>query len=484
MVYGALVILCLGSVVWGLEYACPGVLPIHWSSSEPVLEFPIDLLFYNFLMPLAIRFYRPSKGLQKIYGWWFRKCARQLRLTSFLFGDRLEDEEVYQAKSSWKDGFRVFGGDFAKAVPQDDEKKEEERAFVRDGRLVRAPASDQVRIPRNGRAFVEVNEDNERLDDQPDVDDGPHGRKNEMYQKVYVPPHFKIRVGIFLVMIWLFAAVTGLSVTIAPLLLGRTIFGYLVPGNHRLNDVYAFSIGIYICGGLAQAFLHRRKIKRFIRRKVRPYLVSPQAFLQKASSFSIRLARLAYTFFAFVFLLPGLFALVMEFYLVVPLHTYFRSGEHHIIHFIQDWTLGVLYIRTIVRLILWYADSRPAIAFTAIGRNGWLDPDVRLATRAFIFPATATMLIAITAPLSIGWGVNKLWFGGEHTNMTPKVYIYSYPGVLALLLGSWCLWMIRQWVQKWEVKMRDEVYLIGERLHNFGEKKARDVAAGRRVMAN
>ncbi|KAA8572221.1 hypothetical protein EYC84_002127 [Monilinia fructicola] len=45
LVYGALVVVCLGGVVWGLSFALKGVLPIHWSSNEPVLEFPVDLLF-------------------------------------------------------------------------------------------------------------------------------------------------------------------------------------------------------------------------------------------------------------------------------------------------------------------------------------------------------------------------------------------------------------------------------------------------------
>ena len=93
LIYGALVVVCLGGVVWGLALALPNVLPIHYSSNEPVLEFPIDLLFYNFLMPLAVKFFRPSDGLHSMYTWWFRKCARVLRLTWFLFGERMVDEE-------------------------------------------------------------------------------------------------------------------------------------------------------------------------------------------------------------------------------------------------------------------------------------------------------------------------------------------------------------------------------------------------------
>ena len=36
--------------------------------------------------------------------------------------------------------------------------------FQPDGTFVRAPASDSVRIPKDERVFLEVNENNERVD--------------------------------------------------------------------------------------------------------------------------------------------------------------------------------------------------------------------------------------------------------------------------------------------------------------------------------
>ena len=69
LVYGGLVIVCLGGVVWGIRFAFSNVLPIHYSSNEPVLEFPVDLLFYNFLMPLAVKILKPSHALHAMYTW-------------------------------------------------------------------------------------------------------------------------------------------------------------------------------------------------------------------------------------------------------------------------------------------------------------------------------------------------------------------------------------------------------------------------------
>ncbi|KAK4693102.1 E3 ubiquitin-protein ligase MARCH6, partial [Lecanoromycetidae sp. Uapishka_2] len=303
LVYGGLVIVCLGGVVWGIAYSFDGVLPIHWSSNEPVLEFPVDLLFYNFLMPLAVKFFKPSEGLNKIYTWWFRNCARSLRLTNFFFSEEKNDEEGRHVRHKWIDVFNMKPRHNETMVGPEawqqngeipSEVEEGDVYFLTDGKYVRAPASDQVRIPKGAHTFVEVDKDNKRVDGEPDPEQGLHGHKNDMFTKVYIPPFFRVRIGIFVFLIWLFAATTGVSVTIVPLVLGRLIFARLAPSEIRMNDIYAFSIGI--------------------------------------TSFSEITSR----------------------------------PERHIIHLIQDWTLGVLYLKMAARVILYNTPSRPAAALRGI----------------------------------------------------------------------------------------------------------------------
>lgn len=69
---------------------------------------------------------------------------------------------------------------------------------------------------------------------------------------------------------------------------------------------------------------------------------------------------------AFVIVLPTLFAMMIEFYLIIPTHTYFFSGETHVIHFIQDWTLGVLYIKMLGNMLLLDAESPWARALRGV----------------------------------------------------------------------------------------------------------------------
>ncbi|KAL8699047.1 MAG: hypothetical protein Q9224_001583 [Gallowayella concinna] len=489
LVYGGLVIVCLGSVVWGISTAFDGVFPIHWSSNEPVLEFPVDLLFYNFLMPLAVKVLKPSKGLAKMYGWWFRVCARGLRLSHFLFDDKRKDEEGRHVRRTWRDFFSGKRGDTENAVigkerQQLAEDQGLDAYFMRDGKYVRTPSSDQVRIPKGAHTFLEVDEAGHRVDGKADDDQGLHGRDNDQFATIYIPPHFRLRISAFIGLLWLFAAATGVCFTIIPLVFGRYVFSNIFPSHPRMNDVYAFCIGINILGGIVFALLNARSVLKSLRSTLIPTRESSASnILRQTAHQGVRLLRVLYTYGAFGFLLPSLVALVPELYLVVPLHTFFSKGaaDHHIIYIIQAWTLGVLYVQMIGRFILWFEGSRPANALRNVCRNGWTNPDVRLATRGFIFPATVLLSLLLLTPLGAAWFVNHMITHEADVAYQTAVYRYSYPAFLALGITIVTLHYMARAFRGWKRRIRDEVYLIGERLHNFGERKTPAVVGGNRV---
>ena len=511
LVYGGLVIVCLGAVVWGVSSIAHEVFPIHWSSNEPVLEFPVDLLVYNFLMPVAIKFFKPSDGLQSMYKWWFRKCARFLRLSHFLFDDQRDDEQGHWESSALAIGKRLglvpdtkakshaevidseMPAEMLKSQNSDnsspirhDNGVGSRLVFVRDGRLVRAPASDQVRIPKGSRTFVEIDANGNRLDGLSDNHQGLHGRENKMFASIYVPPHFRLRIASFIVLLWLFAATTGVSLTILPLVFGRYIFSKLVPSHPRMNDVYAFAIGIYLLGGpIYVAVLYQDRISSSLQRISGSRTFSTEAIKsvsQRAFRAGLRFVRLLYFYGAFTLLLPSLLAFVFEAYLLVPIHTYFTRNEippvSHTIHFVSDWTLGVLWMRVGIRLMLRRNDTRPGRALRALvspQNNGssWFNPDIWLATRAFILPLLVVLGFALLIPLGFGWVLNRAWFYGASASAHTMVYRYSYPAVLFMILLYAFVRVLGRALIRWRSRVRDEVYLIGERLHNFGEKKAR-----------
>ncbi|RFU76644.1 hypothetical protein TARUN_5584 [Trichoderma arundinaceum] len=521
-VYGALVIVCLGGVVWGLSFTMPGVLPIHYSSNEPVLEFPVDLLFYNFLMPLAVKFFKPSDALHTMYTWWFRRCARALRLTYFLFGERRIDEEgVLHLRpgataarfpytelllelgeeneivpKTWRDTFD--GGDLKpNPITTSEERRDlrhrkahlvDSQQLVKDGRFVRAPASDRIKIPKGQKVFLTVNEHNRRRDGRADDD----LYASDQYLLVYVPPNFRARVFLFILFIWFFAAFTGVGFTIIPLVFGRKIFKELIPDYIRTNDIYAFSIGVFLLGSVAYSIFHYHIIRETIRKWTRQARrdVFEGRVVGRGALIGFRLAKLFYAYFILLIVFPLLTSTLMELYVTIPLHTYMypptvistlkdEGVDRHTVRVIQSWVLGLLYLKLGSRMITsLFPDSRAATAVRSIMRRGWLRPDVRLLTRAFVVPGLMASCAAIFGPpMMAGFVIRHGVLAGgstagdaaEAVRLT-VMYRQSYPAAaFAAMLAKHAVGLVKV-MNRWTAGVRDEAYLIGERLHNFGSR--------------
>ena len=527
--YGGLVIFCLGGVVWGIASSPANVFPIQWSSSEPLLEFPIDLVLYNFLMPLAVQFLKPSVGLTSLYRWWFQSCARWLRLSDFFFGEGSLEEQ--RSHSGWRWSGLIaakYGSPESPPISavhlEHDGVENEDQGSSRDGKFVQAPASDSVRIPKGQSTFIEVDKDYKPIHQSADTLHAFDGRNQnaDQFRKVYIPPFFRLRMTAFVVLVWLFATGTGLSVTILPLVLGRKVLSHLVPGYLRMNDVYAFSVGIYILGPTLLAFLHRRRIGSLLRPKLTPESTNIKHLFWRSWQTTQRALGLLYVYSALAVILPALVSLIIQCYMIIPLQTYVSthpafinavnatesspkpsdstslpetapstSGSiisSPIINLLQDWTLGILYVKIFVRLILWSAPSRPATALRAVIRNGYLNPDIRLATRGFIVPAALALGFVLVSPLGLAWLALQNPALAEKVAMDEvakeNVYRYAYPFVAGMVAVGMVVWEVVEAFGRWRKRVKDEVYLIGERLHNYGgtRKKKSDNHRDRSIM--
>ncbi|KAK7949449.1 hypothetical protein PG988_016088 [Apiospora saccharicola] len=513
-----------GACLW----PCLMFSPIHYSSNEPVLEFPIDLLFYNFLMPLAVKFFKPSDGLHALYTWWFRRCARTLRLTWFLFGERRVDEEgilkltegeVADAAPwyrklflevnkddqvvprTWRD---TFEGGHAK--PSSEIKMEEMRLLsqskiklvesgqiIPDGRFVRTPASDQVKIPKGQPVFFAVSPRNDRLDGKTELPESDLYSSTN-YQFVYLPPHFRARVFLFILFIWMFAAVTGVGITIVPLVFGRRMFKVLIPAHIRTNDIYAFSIGIYILGGVGYLLFHARALLRKCREWVAAKMAAASLLdrdaLQRVAVVAKQSAKVGYTYTMLLVVFPLLATLLIELYILVPLHTWIlyssatANGDSspasttikaltlggHTIRVIQAWTLGLLYLKLGSRALLLHG-GRPAQAVRAVLRRGWFEPDVAVLTRAFVIPGLlASMALVLLPPFATRVVVARGLMGSSDWDAETQVVAFrlAYPFAAACGFAGYVLRGVLVVLDGWRARVRDEAYLMGERLHNFG----------------
>jgi len=304
----------------------------------------------------------------------------------------------------------------------------------------------------------------------------------------------------------MFAIAMGMGITVVPMLFGRLIMSILAPQRVAFNDLYNFAVGITALGVVLQSMFNGRKAVKSLKHTTsRQNLAAISANARKQTW---RLVRSAYVYGFAVVIVPTLFALVLELYLILPLRTYMGptaathktdkiTSDHmpgaqvtlanttltnftetqvaqlavasHTFHILQDWTLGFIYGRVVLRLLLLSRNSRPAAAMRAITRDGFTNPNVKLATRAFVLPTLLLFSIVLICPLLIAsfLDVTNLISASVRT----KVYRYSYPICASQALGLWCTWELSEGMRRWRGRIKDEVYLIGERLHNLGERK-------------
>ncbi|EME45108.1 hypothetical protein DOTSEDRAFT_43512 [Dothistroma septosporum NZE10] len=510
LVYGALVILCLGGVIWSIGRFFKGIFPIHWLSTEPILEFPLDLFLYMFVTPLLIRQLEVSKVVSAMYSWWLKHCARGLRLSHFLFDERRRDEEGRHIRQSWMDVILLRKANPDSAVAPNivqgiEGQKLSAVQFKWDGKYVLTPCNDSYRPPKPGEAFLHSEADDVYIVDK-------DGKKNDHFSKIYVPPRFRLRISLFMVCLWLFSAFTGICVTLVPLALGRQIFHSSLPEGVGVNDIYAYSIGIYILGAVLFVALKGPMAMSYLQQKAAA--VDVHVWLPTVQRYGVRVLKCAYLY-GFLVILPLAIAMILHFYVISPLHTYMDASfrpileaaanngtmsltnvtqsmgltdegstpkptpklsklTDHAIHIVSDYALSLLYLRIAARYIMTAPASRAAEAVRRITADGYLDPNVRLATRFFILPTVLMAAVLFCVPLGLAQAFVEAITSvniAVDDSLKTLIYRYSYPLAAGCVMFVFGTAELANATSRWRARIRDEVYLVGERLHNFGEKK-------------
>ncbi|KAK9447055.1 uncharacterized protein V1518DRAFT_429375 [Limtongia smithiae] len=471
-IYCTLITVCLGSVVYGIRYVVGlGIFPLRWAWGDPLAEFPVNFLCYHFFVPIALKFFRPARKLKSVWQYFFRKASSWLRMTSFMFNEPAAEEQgtlVFKTYAAWMK-FVLSGGRRDKAkmhvigTREEMMEREGDAFLIIDGEFMRVPNSDSVHVRKGRHEFVAVDKSNRRLDGKAEM-------MEEVRQTiaVYAAPHFRARVTVMLVGIWVFATATGLLVALLPLAMGRWIFAAVLPEGETMNDIYSFAMGAYIIGAMLMIgeYVHKRRLLPAI--NVEERRGKAHAMARRVWRSVLRALRVAYVAVAVMVVIPELCALVVDFYIALPLHTYFLSDEP-IFHFSQAWAVGVLYSNFAWRLLTLDQEWRWQRAYRQAFARGMLNPNVRIATQKLILPLVGYLVGMMIVPLPFG-------FVAEHTilrDASPENiaagYRYMYPLLLASGMVVTLVYVLFRLWNSWKVKLRDEVYLVGEQLHNHDD---------------
>jgi hypothetical protein len=92
--------------------------------------------------------------------------------------------------------------------------------------------------------------------------------------------------------------------------------------------------------------------------------------------------------------------------------------------------------------------------------------------REIVLPILVTLLTALCAPYVFARGLFPVL--GYSLIVNSAVYRFAWSGCLLLGLIWYGIKSLQQWLSELHNAIRDDRYLIGKRLHNFGEKKIED----------
>lgn len=432
------------------------IFPLRWKTREPISTVPVDLIFLQFALPYTMRYLRPRKFFHRWAVCIWKLVAARLRLTSYMFGERHPDEEFTMQFDAWIPFLRRSSGDIEAA------------SKTPDGTFRRVPASDNIALPKDMRATAEVLEDGtpanpvaEELVAAQDAEAAKAKRdiKND-YLIVYFPPNFRLRIFGFIASVWVIVAVLAAIFIAVPMQLGRHFFCLFT--SKELHDGYSFLAGLYL---LWACYLVAKTLERMDKRRQRRGGDGPRAefavFFVKRSL--LWLSKIAYMGIFLGIIIPILFALVIDMYIVMPVRLTLNPTLVIHIRIVDMWALGLVYGKIFMRI-----NRRPQFdvgrGVVTIMNNGWTHPDPKQATKEVIIPLVTGLLGMLVLPAAAVWGIREFF----DLPLSPKfMFMHAYPGMFAMVGFYRASVATLRLLSSWSQAIRDKEFLVEMRLQNL-----------------
>ncbi|KAK9286304.1 hypothetical protein L1049_014694 [Liquidambar formosana] len=436
-VYGSLIVMLVFLPVKLAMRMAPSIFPLDITVSDPFTEIPADMLLFQICIPFAIEHFKLRTTIKSLLRYWFSAVGWALGLTEFLL-PRPEDnggQENGNGEPGRQDRLQAIqvGG-----VVQQDQALAVVAAADDSNRGIHASQNSNVAEEYDG-------------DEQSDSD--RYG--------------FVLRIVLLLVVAWMTLLIFNSSLIVVPVSLGRALFNTipLLPITHgiKCNDLYAFIIGSYV---IWTALAGARYSIEYIKTKRVTVLLSQ---IWKWCGIVIKSSVLLSIW---IFVIPVLIGLLFELLVIVPMRV--PVDESPVFLLYQDWALGLIFLKIWTRLVMLdhmmpLVDESWRIKFERVREDGFSRLQGLWVLREIVFPIIMKLLTALCVPYVIARGVFPVL--GYPLVVNSAVYRFAWLGCLCVSLLCFCARRFHVWFTNLHNSIRDDRYLIGRRLHNFGEDK-------------
>ncbi|XP_047950313.1 probable E3 ubiquitin ligase SUD1 isoform X2 [Salvia hispanica] len=426
-VYGSLIVMLVFLPVKLAMKTVPSIFPLDISLSDPFTEIPADMLLFQICIPFAIEHFKLRHTLKSLLRYWFTAVGWALGLTDFLLPKPEDNGGHENGNADMGRHERVHG----QGVGQE-----------------RVVALEDVNRPR----YLAANANSaEELDD-------------ELTDTEWA---FVLRIVLLLVVAWMTLLIFNSTLIIVPISLGRTLFDSLplLPLTHgiRCNDIYAFVIGSYVIWtGLAGA----RYCADLVRTKRTKVLLN-----QIWKWFGI-IFKSSVLLSIWIFVIPVLIGLLFELLVIVPMRV--PVDESPVFLLYQDWALGLIFLKIWTRMVMLdhmmpLVDESWRLKFERVREDGFSRLQAFRVLQEIVFPIIMKLLTALCVPYVLSRGVFPIL--GYPLVVNSAVYRYAWLGCLIFSVMCFCAKRFHVWFTNLHNSIRDDRYLIGRRLHNYGERE-------------
>lgn len=427
-VYGSLIVMLVFLPVKLAMRMAPSIFPLDISVSDPFTEIPADMLLFQICIPFAIEHFKLRTTIKSCLHYWFTAVGWALGLSEFLLPSL--DDNGRQENGNW-------------------EPARQDRVLVVQLAGQNLPVNDVHRIiPASGNNNVSEEYD---ADEQSDSD--RYG--------------FVLRIVLLLVVAWMTLLVFNSAFIVVPISLGRSLFNAipLLPITHgiKCNDLYAFMIGSYVIWTtLAGA---RYSIEHIKTRRAAVLLGQIWKWCGIVVKSSALLS-------IWIFVIPVLIGLLFELLVIVPMRV--PVDESPVFLLYQDWALGLIFLKIWTRLVMLdqmvpLVDESWRVKFERVRNDGFSSLQGFWVLKEIVFPIIMKLLTALCVPYVLARGVFPIF--GYPLVVNSAVYRFAWLGCLSLSLVCFCVRRFHVWFTNLHNSIRDDHYLIGRRLHNYGEDK-------------
>ncbi|XAR59435.1 Ubiquitin--protein ligase [Bertholletia excelsa] len=430
-VYGSLIVMLVFLPVKLAMRMAPSIFPLDISVSDPFTEIPADMLLFQICIPFAIEHFKLKTTIKSLLHYWFTAVGWALGLTEFLL-PRPEDNN----------GQENGNGEPAR------QDRLHAQLGVQDRALGVLVAHDDVNRGRHALTNSNLAEDY----------DGDEQTDSDRYG-------FVLRIVLLLVVAWMTLLIVNSGLIVVPISLGRALFNAipLLPITHgiKCNDLYAFVIGSYVIWTVVAGVRYSIENIKTGRATILLRQISKWCGIVLKSSALLSI---------WIFVIPVLIGLLFELLVIVPLRV--PVDESPVFLLYQDWALGLIFLKIWTRLVMLdhmvpLVDESWRTKFERVREDGFSRLQGFWVLREIVLPIIMKLLTALCVPYVLARGVFPIF--GYPLVVNSAVYRFAWLGCLGFSLLCFCAKRFHVWFTNLHNSIRDDRYLIGRRLHNYGE---------------